>query len=135
MKAERPPLPGQLHWHLQVSDMKRSIDFYTTLLGFYYDHGVREMAWLTRQQMLLTLSPGEPSPVETQYQGFLLGTPAELESWYGYLRQRGARLSGPPDPAGGRSFFFLYDPDDYPLAFSTVALDYPQRLAGPTAER
>ncbi len=49
---------GRIHLHLIVSDMKRSIDFYVTVLGFFYDHGVREIAWLTREGLLLTLSPG-----------------------------------------------------------------------------
>jgi catechol 2,3-dioxygenase-like lactoylglutathione lyase family enzyme len=116
---------GRTHWHLVVSDMKASIDFYTTVLGFFYDHGTREAAWLRRGELMLTLAPGEPLPSTTQYMGFLLDSETALSAGYDALFLRRQRLSGPPDCPGGRSHFFLYDPDGYSVCFSYAKLDYP----------
>lgn len=105
--------------------MKRSIDFYTSVLGFFYDRGISEMAWLTRGELLLTLAPGEPQPQAQHYFGWGLSSQQELSENYARLHSRYLRLSGPPDPENGRLFFFLYDPDDYAICFSCQALDYP----------
>ncbi len=115
---------GRVHVHLVVSEMKRSIDFYTTVLGFYYDHGIREMAWLTRDGLLLTLSPGEPDPRRGQYFGWGLSTVEELTAHYENLQTRHMRVSAPPEPDGSRLYFFLYDPDDYPICFSYQPMEY-----------
>jgi catechol 2,3-dioxygenase-like lactoylglutathione lyase family enzyme len=123
---------GRVHVHLIVSDMKFSIDFYVTVLGFFYDHGVRDVAWLTRGQVLLTLSPGKPSAESSSYFGWSLTSIEELEQQYAALRQQHQRLSAPPDPAGGRLYFFLYDPDDYPVCFSVDPLDYPLQESAAT---
>ena len=109
--------------HLAVSDMKASIDFYVTELGFYYDHGIRQMAWLTRDNLLLTLSPDLPDLPFSSYFGFNLGSAAELEELYASFRQRHLRLSGPPDVTGGRLWFYVYDPDGYPVSFSCHFLE------------
>lgn len=115
---------GWLHQHLIVSDMKRSIDFYVTVLGFFYDHGVPEIAWLTRAGLLLTLSPGAPTGALSSYFGWSVASADELQQHYDELYQRRQRLSAPPDIPGGRMYFFLYDPDDYPICFSVDPLDY-----------
>jgi catechol 2,3-dioxygenase-like lactoylglutathione lyase family enzyme len=118
--------------------MKRSIDFYVTVLGFFYDHGIREMAWLSRDDLLLTLSPAEARESEEAadtssvgfnpecgYFGWRLESAEALEQAYGEFHNRRLSLSSPPDPAQGRPWFFLYDPDGYPISFSLVALEYP----------
>lgn len=115
---------GRVHVHLVVSEMKRSIDFYTTVLGFYYDHGIREMAWLTRDGLLLTLSPGEPDPRRGQYFGWGLSSTEELTQHYDSLHARHLRVSAPPEADGSRLYFFLYDPDDYPICFSYQPMEY-----------
>jgi len=117
---------GRLHIHRTVSDMKRAIDFYVTVLGFYYDHGVKDMAWLTHGPVLLTISPGEPVLDLGSYFGWVAESVEELEQWYEQLHRRYVRLSAPPDPAGGRYYFFTYDPDDYPIAFSYQELEQEQ---------
>ena len=118
--------------HLAVSDMKRSIDFYTTILGYYYDHGVTGMAWLTRENMLLTLSPAAraepgagnmPAAPPAGYFGWCLESREELEQCYDALYARRQRLSAPPDFNAGRGYFFIYDPDDNPVAFSCDVLE------------
>jgi len=109
---------GRLHIHRTVSDMKRAIDFYVTVLGFYYEEGVRDMAWLTQGGLLLTISPGEPVIDLGSYFGWTVDSLEELEQLYDRLYKRHVRLSAPPDALGGRYYFFAYDPDDYPLAFS-----------------
>ena len=115
---------GRFHMHLLVSDMKASIDFYTTVLGFYYDHGVPEMAWLTKEHLQLTLSPGEPPSHTLNYFGWSLHSFEELESSYEALRRRFQRVSAPPEQETGRLYFFLFDPDDYPIAFSVSDLEH-----------
>jgi catechol 2,3-dioxygenase-like lactoylglutathione lyase family enzyme len=109
---------GRVHIHRTVSDMKCSIDFYVTVLGFYYEQGVADMAWLTQNDMLLTISPGEPAVDLGSYFGWIVSSLEELEQLYDRLYKRHVRLSAPPDAPGGRYYFFAYDPDDYPLAFS-----------------
>ena len=114
--------------HLVVSDMKQSIDFYTTALGFFYDHGIKEMAWLKRDGMLLTLAPGLDTNVERKpgqgYFGWALDSQAELERCYQELYQERQTLSNPPDETVGRSYFFLYDPDGHAIIFSYTKWDY-----------
>ncbi len=118
---------GSLHVHRVILEMKRSIDWYVTTLGFFYDHGVRDTAWLTAPGVLLTLSPGSPEPDPQSYFGFALGSPEELDSVYQRLHSRFERLSSPADVHTGRPFFFTYDPDDYPIIFSYSKLDYPEK--------
>jgi len=110
--------------HRTVSDMKVSIDFYVRVLGFFYDHGVRELAWLTAPGMLLTLAPGEPRVDSGHYFGFTVADGAELEARYQWLYEHRQRLSGPPDVSSGSGHFYVYDPDDYPVIFSVAQLEY-----------
>jgi catechol 2,3-dioxygenase-like lactoylglutathione lyase family enzyme len=117
---------GRVHVHLVVSDMKRSIDFYTKTLGFFYDHGVRDAAWLTHKHLLLTISPGEPVQTVSAYFGWCLVEFAELDAYYARLHRSGCRLSAPPDEHASRTYFFLYDPDDYPIVFSQQRFEYPE---------
>lgn len=124
-------LSGRPSLHLSVSDMKRSIDFYTTQLGFFFDHGLDNLAWLVRPEVLLTLSPGTPQIELNSYWGWSVDSSEELIGLYDELKQRTLLLSAPPDPATGRLYFFLYDPDNYPLIFSVEQLSYPSgRLEG-----
>jgi hypothetical protein len=119
---------GALHVHRTVSEMKQSIDWYVSRLGFFYDHGTLETAWLVAPGILLTLSPGTPTPDPQAYFGFALGSLEALEAAYAKLHGRMERLSSPADASAGRPFFFLFDPDDYPVIFSYSRLDYPQKL-------
>ncbi len=145
MRVPKPPVQfaGGVHIHRLVADMKRSIDFYVTVLGFFYDHGIREMAWLTRDNLVLTLSPAstgegdtgnEGSSVgfnpECGYFGWRLESAAALEQAYSGFHDQRLSLSSPPDPGQGRPWFFLYDPDGYPVSFSFITLDYPEGKPG-----
>ncbi len=115
---------GRFHLHLLVEDMQASINFYTTVLGFYYDHGVPEMAWLVKEHLQLTISPGAPPKRPLNYFGWSLPTYEALEESYRALHNRFQRLSAPPDKDAGRSYFFLFDPDDYPIAFSVADMEH-----------
>lgn len=115
---------GRIYVNLTVSDMKSSIDFYTTVLGFFYDHGIRERAWLTQEGLLLTLSLGEVTHEAGFYFGWSLSSLDELTQKFAALAARHLPLSGPPDVASGRLYFFLYDPDSYPICFSFQPMDY-----------
>ena len=125
---------GRLHVHLIVSDMKRSIDFYTRTLGFFYDHGVKDAAWLTYSHLLLTISPGTPQQSVSAYFGWGIESFEELERYYSRLHSGGCRLSAPPDQHGSRTYFFLYDPDDYPIVFSQQQFEYPEVYRDRTAD-
>jgi catechol 2,3-dioxygenase-like lactoylglutathione lyase family enzyme len=104
--------------------MKPSIDFYVRVLGFFYDHGLPELAWLTAPSLLLTLAPGEPRVDPGNYFGFTEASAEELEARYQWLYERRVRLSGPPDTGSGGGHFYVYDPDDYPIIFSVSKLEY-----------
>lgn len=119
---------GWPHFHRTVSDMKASIDFYVTVCGFFYDHGLRDVAWLTAPNLLLTLAPGEPSGDRGNYFGFALSSADALQVRYDELYQRRQRLSGPPELERGRAYFYLYDPDDYAIVFSWTQLEYPEKM-------
>lgn len=128
MKSKPINPSGTVHVHLVVSEMKQSIDFYTTVLGFFYDHGIKEMAWLKCEGFLLTLAPGlaqnaEPQPGQG-YFGWAVESQDELERCYQELYQQRQSLSNPPDETVGRSYFFLYDPDGHAIIFSYTKLDY-----------
>ena len=113
-----------MHVHRTVGEMKTSIDFYVRMLGFFYDHGVLELAWLTAPHVLLTLAPGEPRADSGNYFGFTQESSAALEERYLWLYERRQRLSNPPDTSSGGGYFYIYDPDDYPVIFSVSKLDY-----------
>jgi catechol 2,3-dioxygenase-like lactoylglutathione lyase family enzyme len=127
MRTQPPPGTGMAHFHRVVSDMKVSIDFYVRLLGFFYDHGVPDTAWLTRPGMLLTLALGEPRIDHGNYFGLALACADELEQRYQWLYERRQRLSAPPTTSNRDGHFYLYDPDDYPVIFSWTKLEYPDR--------
>jgi catechol 2,3-dioxygenase-like lactoylglutathione lyase family enzyme len=110
---------GFLHIQRTVTDMKRSIDFYVTILGFDFVGGNLEIAWLAHDNLVLTLSPGETTVDLGSYFGWIVNDETELERLYEQLFRGHQRLSAPPDADTGRSFFFVYDPDDNPIALSS----------------
>lgn len=114
-----------MHIHLAVTDMKQSIDFYVTVLGFHYDHGVKEMAWLTRCNLLLTLSIGSPPPEPQNYFGWAVEDLPALEELYEHFHRRHQRLSAPPSAEDVRPYFFIYDPDGYPIVISFEQMEHP----------
>jgi hypothetical protein len=83
------------------------------------------MAWLTRAELQLTLSPGTPQPELNSYWGWSVADTQQLGELYDRFTHRGLLLSPPPEAAAGRQYFFLYDPDNYPLIFSVDHLDHP----------
>lgn len=114
---------GLIHLHRTVSDMKRAIDFYVTVLGCYYVHGEPEMAWLTHKHALLTITPGEPVLELANYWGWTVGSYDELNALYAEYERLGQRLSEAPDREQGRLYFFIYDPDGQPIALSWQPLE------------
>ena len=114
-----------MHIHLAVSDMKASIDFYTSVLGFFYDHGIPEIAWLTRCNLLLTIGKGTVPQDPQHYFGWAVDSMEELTELYDYFRGRRQRLSAAPDAAENRFYFFIYDPDNYPIVISWERMELP----------
>ncbi|MEZ5338813.1 MAG: VOC family protein [bacterium] len=124
--ANRPVRPvGSMHIHLAVSDMKTSIDFYTTVLGFFYDHGLKDIAWLTRCNLMLTISLGTPPSDPQHYFGWVVDSMEELEELYEHFYRKRQRLSAAPNPEEGRYYFFIYDPDGYPVVISYERMEHP----------
>ncbi|MCB1185614.1 VOC family protein [bacterium] len=124
--ANKPVRPvGSMHIHLAVSDMKTSIDFYTTVLGFFYDHGISEIAWLTRCNLMLTLGQGEPPKDPQLYFGWAVESMAELEELYEHFYRKRQRLSAAPSTEEARYYFFIYDPDGYPIVISFEQMEHP----------
>ena len=114
-----------MHIHIAVEDMKTSIDFYTTVLGFHYDHGQAEIAWLTRCNLLLTIGLGKPPQEPQHYFGWVVDSMQELEELYEHFYQLRQRLSAPPSSEDGRFHFFIYDPDGYPVVISHERMEQP----------
>jgi catechol 2,3-dioxygenase-like lactoylglutathione lyase family enzyme len=126
------PLAGRPCLHLAVSDMKRSVDFYVNELGFFYDHGLPNMAWLMRPEMLLLLSPGTPVRHPNSYWGWTVSGPEPLVELHARFQQRQLIVSDAPQAEGADGHFFLYDPDGYPLLFSVDKLDSAPPMAPTT---
>ena len=114
-----------MHIHLSVEDMKASIDFYTTVLGFFYDHGVPEIAWLTRCNLLLTIAKGEVPQNPQHYFGWTVASLDELTELYAHFYGKRQRLSAAPSAEENRYYFFIYDPDGYPIVISYERMEHP----------
>ena len=127
MRVSKTPVKpvGSLHIHLCVADMKTSIDFYTTVLGFFYDHGIAEIAWLTRCNLMLTLGKGTVPHDPQHYFGWAVDSLEELTELYEHFERKRQRLSAPPSAAENRFYFFIYDPDGYPIVISYERMEHP----------
>jgi catechol 2,3-dioxygenase-like lactoylglutathione lyase family enzyme len=109
---------GIRHVALNVRDVRKSLEFYSTVLGMTLEWMPDpENAYLTSGEdnlALHQLPPGQqPGPVQTVHHiGFVVRRPDEVDEWAERLRKLGIPLAAEPKTHrdGARSFYF-HDPD------------------------
>ena len=109
---------GIRHVALNVRDVRKSLEFYSTVLGMTLEWMPDpENAYLTSGEdnlALHQLPPGhQPGPVQTVHHiGFVVRRPEDVDEWADRLRQLGVPLAAEPKTHrdGARSFYF-HDPD------------------------
>jgi catechol 2,3-dioxygenase-like lactoylglutathione lyase family enzyme len=113
-----PPFLGLRHVALSVRDVRKSLDFYSNVLGMKLEWMPdEENAYLTSGHDNLALhklpAGSEPGPVQTVHHiGFVVRRPDDVDDWAQRVRSQGIRLAQEPKTHrdGARSFYF-HDPD------------------------
>ena len=113
-----PLFLGLRHVALNVRDVRKSLDFYSTVLGMTVEWMPDEdNAYLTSGQdnlALHRLPPGsEPGQVQMVHHiGFVVRHADDVDVWAQRVRSHGVRLAQEPKTHrdGARSFYF-HDPD------------------------
>ena len=113
-----PLFLGLRHVALNVRDVRRSLTFYSTVLGMKLEWMLDEQnAYLTSGQDNLALHElpegSEPSPTQTLHHiGFVVRRPEDVDEWANRVRRLRITLAAEPKTHrdGARSFYFR-DPD------------------------
>ena len=113
-----PLFLGLRHVALNVRDVRKSLKFYSTVLGMALEWMPDdENAYLTSGSDNLALhklpSGVEPAPVQTVHHiGFVVRHPDDVDKWAEHVRKSGVSLAAEPKTHrdGARSFYF-HDPD------------------------
>jgi len=111
-------LVGLSHVALNVRNVRRSLDFYSNVLGLKLEWVPDEQnAYLTSGQDNLALhqlpAGSEPGPIQTVHHiGFVVRRPDDVDEWAQRVRAHGITLAAEPKTHrdGARSFYF-HDPD------------------------
>ena len=109
---------GLRHVALNVRNVRRSIEFYSTVLGMKLEWMPDEHnAYLTSGQDNLALhqrpESDDPHPIQTvDHVGFVVQRPEQVDEWAAHVRAQGIALTAEPKTHrdGARSFYFR-DPD------------------------
>jgi catechol 2,3-dioxygenase-like lactoylglutathione lyase family enzyme len=109
---------GLRHVALNVRDVRKSLEFYSSVLGMKLEWMPDEdNAYLTSGSdnlALHKLPPGtEPGQTQTLHHiGFVVRRPEDVDTWADRVRGHGIRLAAEPKTHrdGARSFYF-HDPD------------------------
>jgi catechol 2,3-dioxygenase-like lactoylglutathione lyase family enzyme len=109
---------GLRHVALNVRDVHRSLNFYSTVLGMKLEWMPDEQnAYLTSGEDNLALhqlpAGQEPGPVQMVHHiGFVVRRPGQVDEWAERVRSHGIALAAEPKTHrdGARSFYF-HDPD------------------------
>jgi catechol 2,3-dioxygenase-like lactoylglutathione lyase family enzyme len=109
---------GLRHVALNVRDVRKSLEFYSTVLGMELEWMPDEdNAYLTSGSDNLALhklpAGAEPGQAQTLHHiGFVVRTPDDVDVWAERIRGYGIRLAAEPKTHrdGARSFYF-HDPD------------------------
>jgi len=109
---------GLCHIALNVRDVRKSLQFYSSVLGMQLEWMPDEdNAYLTSGSDNLALHKlaggAEPGQVQTLHHiGFVVRTPGDVDAWADRVRRYGIRLAAEPRTHrdGARSFYF-HDPD------------------------
>ena len=113
-----PLFLGLRHVALNVRDVRKSLEFYSTILGMDLEWMPdEENAYLTSGSDNLALhklpAGADPGPVQTVHHiGFVVRHPEDVDTWADRLRKHGIPLAAEPKTHrdGARSFYF-HDPD------------------------
>jgi len=113
-----PPLLGLRHVALNVRNVRRSLEFYSSILGMKLEWMPDEQnAYLTsgRDNLALHQLPdgSNPSLIQVVHHiGFVVRQPQDVDDWADRLRSLGVPLAAEPKTHrdGARSFYF-HDPD------------------------
>jgi catechol 2,3-dioxygenase-like lactoylglutathione lyase family enzyme len=113
-----PLFLGLRHVALNVRDVRKSLEFYSEILGLKLEWMPDpENAYLTSGHDNLALhqlpAGAQPGAVQMVHHiGFVVGRPEDVDHWAGRLRTRGVPLAQEPKTHrdGARSFYF-HDPD------------------------
>ena len=113
-----PLFMGLRHVALNVRNVRRSLEFYSNVLGMKLEWMPdEENAYLTSGQDNIALhqlpQQSEPGPVQTVHHiGFVVRDPENVDAWADRVRKQGIALAAEPKTHrdGARSFYFR-DPD------------------------
>ncbi len=106
---------------LSVSDIKKSIAFYTEVFGMQvvsrFYGGIHEIVMLkTKNEVLIELIQNRKEADKEVGNGVSIGIEIEnLDAFVAMLRKNGYELTGPITPNPTICFYFIRDPDGYTL--------------------
>lgn len=106
---------------LSVSDIKKSIAFYTEVFGMQvvsrFHGGIHEIAMLkTKNEVLIELIQNRREADKEVGNGVSIGLEIEnLDAFVALLLKNGYELTGPIAPNPTICFYFIKDPDGYTL--------------------
>jgi len=110
---------------LEVTDLKRSTDFYENLLGLTSKKTEEQVELMKDDRVLLVLKKGQKREFEEEglfHIAFILESKKALGQWYLYQEERGLKIEGASDHEVSQAFY-LKDPDGYGIE---VYADYPK---------
>lgn len=121
-------MPRFLHTSIFVSDLVRSVEFYTTKLGLkllggpLHFAGNADMAfvgsdWTSYIELVYDLEDHPPYELGNRYEHLALQVDGDMVDVLADLRVKGVKvLSGPKaSPMGGFAIAFVEDPDGIPI--------------------
>lgn len=136
-----PRLDGIHHLKLPVSDLDKSLDWYTTNLGYelavnFVEQGVRMGLSMDHPgggpELALRLDP-DRSAAAAGFDYFSIGVPGQeaIEALASHLTERGVEHNGVIRTPVGWVLVGVHDPDGHELRFYTVPLELPEGMPRP----
>jgi catechol 2,3-dioxygenase-like lactoylglutathione lyase family enzyme len=104
---------------IKVSDMAKSVHFYSKLLGLKILYGGESSHFSSLQTLgakhtILNLEQG---PV-THNWGRIIFHVEDVDRFWGFLKEKEFNPDRPRDAAWGERYFHIYDPDGHELSFA-----------------
>lgn len=104
---------------IKVSDMEKSVHFYSKLLGMKILYGgendhFSSLQTLGAKDTILNLESG---PVTRDW-GRMIFYVEDVDRFWAYLKEREFNPDRPRDAAWGERYFHMYDPDGHELSFA-----------------
>jgi catechol 2,3-dioxygenase-like lactoylglutathione lyase family enzyme len=124
---------------LKVTDMARSVRFYTEILGLEIIYGGPHASFSSlrsagAQDAILNLEQGTCS----SGWGRLIFHVKDVDELWVHLKARGLDAARPRDASWGERYFHLHDPDGHELSFAkptAVSTDCSSGVIGETSRR